>query len=173
MAKAKAKAKPKASAKKKKAPAKKAPAKKRSVAKVSRAKQARAKPEVIGPYLRSLRTCIYQVHDLALAKEFYSQALGKDPYFDEPYYVGFEVGGFELGLDPDVAKQGPGPGGSAAYWGVSDLAAALAHATSRGAAVETPLQDVGGGIKVAALRDPFGNVVGLIENPHFALPPAR
>ena len=122
------------------------------------------------PLLLGLRTVIYKVPDLARAKRWYAEVFGIAPYFDEPYYVGFEVGGFELGLDPDVSAQGPGVGGSAAYWGVRDLAAALEHATARGAAVHSPLQDVGGGIKVAALRDPFGNVVGLIENPHFALP---
>ena len=135
--------------------------------------QASAPRDATPATLLGLRTVVYKVPDLARAKRWYAEVFGIAPYFDEPFYVGFEVGGFELGLDPDVGTQGPGPGGSAAYWGVRDLAAALEHATSRGAAVHTPLQDVGGGIRVAALRDPFGNVVGLIENPHFALPPAR
>ena len=121
--------------------------------------------------LLGLRTVVYKVPDLARAKRWYAEVLGIAPYFDEPYYVGFEVGGFELGLDPDVSTHGPGEGGSTAYWGVADLAAALAQAERRGAVVHAPLQDVGGGIKVGALRDPFGNVVGLIENPHYVLPP--
>jgi predicted enzyme related to lactoylglutathione lyase len=117
--------------------------------------------------LLGLRTVIYKAPDLARAKAWYADVFGLAPYFDEPYYVGFNVGGFELGLDPDAHGTAPGPGGTTAYWGVADLADALAHATARGAELHSPLQDVGGGIKVATLRDPFGNVVGLIENPHF------
>jgi predicted enzyme related to lactoylglutathione lyase len=121
--------------------------------------------------LLGLRTVVYKTPDLAAGREWYAALLGLAPYFDEPFYVGFDVGGFELGLDPDATEQGPGPGGATAYWGVSDLAAALAEAAARGAAVAEPLREVGGGIKVAALRDPFGNLVGLIENPHFGAPP--
>ena len=50
-----------------------------------------------------LRTGIYHVSDLQRAKAWYRELLGADPYFDEPFYVGFEVGGFELGLDPDTS----------------------------------------------------------------------
>jgi catechol 2,3-dioxygenase-like lactoylglutathione lyase family enzyme len=49
-----------------------------------------------------LRTVIYHAPDLAKAKAWYSTAFGAAPYFDEPFYVGFEIGGFELGLNPDV-----------------------------------------------------------------------
>ena len=119
-----------------------------------------------------LRTVIYKAPDLARAKAWYSATFGIAPYFDEPYYVGFNVGGFELGLDPDVKKQGAGPGGSVAYWGLRDLAAALAELGARGVTIRSPLQDVGEGILVATIEDPFGNLIGLIENPHFAIPPA-
>jgi catechol 2,3-dioxygenase-like lactoylglutathione lyase family enzyme len=50
-----------------------------------------------------LRTAIYHVDDLRKAKEWYSDLLGVEPYFDDPFYVGFKVGGYELGLDPEVA----------------------------------------------------------------------
>jgi predicted enzyme related to lactoylglutathione lyase len=123
--------------------------------------------------LLGLRTVIYKVPDLARAKAWYSTTFGITPYFDEPFYVGFSVGGFELGLDPDVTKQKPGPGGAVAYWGVRDLAGALAALIARGVIVRSPLQDVGEGILVATIEDPFGNPIGLIENPHFAIPPAR
>lgn len=121
------------------------------------------------PFL-GLRTVIYKVPDLARAKAWYSETFEIAPYFDEPYYVGFSVGGFELGLDPDVTNQTAGPGGSAAYWGVSDLAAVLASLVARGVIIRSPLQDVGGGILVATVEDPFGNSIGLIENPHFGAP---
>jgi predicted enzyme related to lactoylglutathione lyase len=121
--------------------------------------------------LLGLRTVVYKTPDLAVGRAWYADLLGVAPYFDEPFYVGFDVGGFELGLDPDVTTQGPGAGGATAYWGVPDLAAALASAAARGAVIAEPLQEVGGGIKVAALSDPFGNRVGLIENPHFGAAP--
>ncbi len=116
-----------------------------------------------GPYLRSLRTCIYQVYDLALAKEFYSQALGKDPYFDEPYYVGFDVDGHELGLDPDISKRPPGGSGVIGYWRVDDINAAWQHLTTIGAtSIELP-HSVGVDLQVSILSDPFGNYIGLIQ----------
>ena len=121
--------------------------------------------------LLGLRTVIYRAPDLARAKAWYSDVFGIAPYFDEPFYVGFNVGGYELGLDPNA--DGPdGPGGSTAYWGVANLDAALARVTAKGAAPLAPAQDVGGGIRVATVADPAGNVIGLIENPHFQLPPA-
>lgn len=114
-----------------------------------------------------LRTVIYKVSDLQRAKAWYSSAFGVQPYFDEPFYVGFNIGGFELGLDPDTKGTKPGPGGSIAYWGVKNADEAVAHFTRAGASLKSPIQDVGEGIRVATVADPFGNLVGLIENPHF------
>lgn len=119
--------------------------------------------------LAGLRTVIYHVPDLASAKAWYSELFHRTPYFDEPFYVGFEVGGYELGLHPADAGHPVGAGGSVAYWGVSDLAATMTRLQQQGINVHAALQDVGGGIKVASIRDPFGNVIGLIENPHFTL----
>ncbi|HTR02117.1 MAG TPA: VOC family protein [Thermoanaerobaculia bacterium] len=114
-----------------------------------------------------LRTVIYKVPDLAKAKAWYASVLGFEPYFAEPFYVGFQVGGFELGLDPDMAGASPG-GAVVAYWGVEDVAAEYARVRALGAGEGSPPQDVGGGIRVAVVTDPFGNAFGLIQNPHFA-----
>src|SRR5438105_1237929 len=114
-----------------------------------------------------LRTNIYKVPDLAKAKDWYSKVLGIKPYFDEPFYVGFSVGGFELGLDPDVSREKPGPGGSVTYWGVADIAAAFKALEGMKVKVVNAPHDVGEGIRVGSVADPFGNVIGLIENPHF------
>ena len=82
--------------------------------------------------IQGLRTVIYKVPDLAAAKAWYGRILGIEPYFAEPFYVGFQVGGFELGLDPDMGSVVPG-GGVTAYWGVADADAALAEMLARGA----------------------------------------
>ena len=111
-----------------------------------------------------LRTAIYPVADLAEAKRWYAQALGIEPYFDEPFYVGFAVGGFELGLIPDGEAS---VAGSQALWGVEDIGKTWEHLTRIGAHALDAVNEVGEGIKVAAVRDPFGNRIGLIENPHF------
>ena len=120
--------------------------------------------------VKGLATVIYHVRELDRAKTWYSAAFRQQPYFDQPFYVGFNIGGYELGLDPDPAAPPPGPGGSVAYWRVPNLDAAVAHFAAAGAAVVRPAQDVGGDIKVATVTDPFGNLIGLIENPHFELP---
>ena len=113
-----------------------------------------------------LRTVIYHAPDLAKAKAWYAVAFGVAPYFDEPFYVGFEIGGFELGLDPN--GRGVKVGNNAvAYWGVTDIDEAYRRLLERDAEPRSPVSDVGGDIKVATVADPFGNVIGLIHNPHF------
>jgi predicted enzyme related to lactoylglutathione lyase len=111
-----------------------------------------------------LRTVIYPTPDLPSAKAWYAKVLGEEPYFDEPFYVGFSVGGFELGLLPDAT---PGTNGPQPLWGVDAIEAAYARLLALGASTLEPVTDVGGGIKVAAVQDPFGNRLGLIENPNF------
>lgn len=115
---------------------------------------------------QGLRTVIYHVDDLQKAKEWYSNVLGIKPYFDEPFYVGFSVGGFELGLDPDMKSIAKG-NNVTAYWGVKDAKAAYQKILERGATKHSDPQEVGEGIIVATVTDPFGNVFGIIENPHF------
>lgn len=114
--------------------------------------------------IQGLRTVIYPTPALAEAKAWYSRVLGTEPYFDQPFYVGFAVGGFELGLIPDGE---PGTAGALAYWGTADAKAELARLVELGAAVESGVQDVGDGILVATVRDPYGNLFGIIQNPHF------
>jgi predicted enzyme related to lactoylglutathione lyase len=117
-----------------------------------------------------LRTVIFRVPDLAKAKAWYAAAFGVAPYFDEPYYVGFQIGGFELGLDPDVTGMTVG-NNVVTYWGVDEIDQAHRHLLDRGAQPRDAVKDVGGGIKVASVSDPFGNVIGLIQNPHFKYGP--
>jgi len=115
--------------------------------------------------LLGLRTAIYLTPDIVAGKLWYTKVLGFPPYFDQPFYVGFNVGGFELGLTPD------GKAAAGAYWGVKDIEAVLARLLELGAEPRTDIQDVGEGIRVADVLDPWGNVFGIIENPNFKLPP--
>ncbi|HTC27991.1 VOC family protein [Dyella sp.] len=120
--------------------------------------------QVEGSMILGLRTAIYPANDLAAAKQWYTQVLNQPPYFDEPFYVGFQVGGFELGLIPDAQA---GTSGPQPLWGVVDIAIAYARLLELGAKSLEPVTEVGGGIRVAAVVDPFGNRLGIIENPHF------
>ena len=113
--------------------------------------------------LTGLRTVIYPSTDLEADKAWWSSLLGQQPYFDQPFYVGFEVGGYELGLLPDANASD----GSLVYWGVADVAAAVHTAISAGATEHTPVADVGEGIVTATVRTPAGTILGLIYNPHF------
>lgn len=114
--------------------------------------------------INGLRTAIYPVKDLPAAKAWYTEVFRTPPYFDQPFYVGFAIGGFELGLTPDGEA---GKAGVEVYWGVDDIEAEVQRITALGAAIHTAIQEVGEGIKVAQLADPYGNVLGLIYNPHF------
>ena len=116
-----------------------------------------------------LRTATYRVDDINKGKEWYTSVLGFGPYFDEPFYVGFNVGGYELGLHPIEGQSGEKAEGAVAYWGVEDAEAALKRILDLGAKRNEDVQDVGGGIKVATVNDPFGNVFGIIENPNFKM----
>lgn len=117
--------------------------------------------------LLGLRTAIYRVPDLDAAKRWYAGVLGFEPYFDEPFYVGFEVGGYELGLQPVEGAFTNGPGGVETYWGVGNVQEAYDRLLSLGATAREAPQEVGGGIIVATVNDPWGNTFGLIFNPHF------
>ena len=116
-----------------------------------------------------LRTAAYYVDDIERAKDWYSSILGFKPYFDEPFYVGYNVAGYELGLVPGEGKSAGKGEGVVAYWGVESAEAALKRVLELGATKHEDVQDVGGRIKVATVKDPFGNIFGIIENPNFKL----
>ena len=119
----------------------------------------------MGASLKGLRTVIFPTGDLAGAKEWWVKFLGFDPYFDEQFYVGFNVAGYELGLLPD-----PDPtDGALTYWGVDDVATAIRAATGAGATEHSPATEVGEGIITGSIRTPQGSIVGFIYNPHFKL----
>ena len=114
-----------------------------------------------------LRTTIYKVGNIDAAKEWYTQAFETDPYFDEPFYVGFNIGGYELGLQPEENPTIEKAETVLTYWGVNEVDTEFNRFLTVGAAEHEKPQDVGGGIVVASLKDPWGNIIGLINNPHF------
>jgi predicted enzyme related to lactoylglutathione lyase len=115
-----------------------------------------------------LRTAKYEVRDMAKAKEWYSKALGMEPYFDQPaFYVGYNVGGYDLGLVPAPKAETKRAAAGVAYWGVEDAHAAYKRLIELGATPVEDVQDVGGGMLVGEVRDPFGNILGIIYNPLF------
>jgi predicted enzyme related to lactoylglutathione lyase len=116
-----------------------------------------------------LRTVAYKVEDITKAKEWYSKVFGKDPYFDEPFYVGFNIGGYELGLQPSEAGKNIVGNSVIAYWGVEDLEGTMTNMLELGAVQDDEPLDVGGGVVVASVTDPWGNILGLIYNPHFKI----
>jgi predicted enzyme related to lactoylglutathione lyase len=117
--------------------------------------------------LQGLRTIIYHVTDLTSAKAWYAEVFKISPYFDEPFYVGYNVGGFELGLDPDPTNFTPG-NHTVTYWGVEDIDAFFKEIQELNVNIHEAPKNVGGAIWVGSIYDPFGNVIGLIENPEFS-----
>jgi predicted enzyme related to lactoylglutathione lyase len=111
---------------------------------------------------KKLRTVIYHVPDISAAKNWYINATGVIPYFDEPFYVGFDINGFELGLDSDAAHV-PTGNQTVSYWAVDDVDAEVARLVGLGATIFQPAVNVGGPIIVAVVADPFGNHIGLIQ----------
>jgi len=105
---------------------------------------------------------IYPVKDITQAKKLYSTLLGVKPYVDGAYYVGFRVGGQELGLDPNGHAQGMT--GPVCYWHVNDIKKSLQLLLDAGAQAQQKVKDVGGGRLIASVRDADGNILGLIQD---------
>jgi catechol 2,3-dioxygenase-like lactoylglutathione lyase family enzyme len=115
--------------------------------------------------LLGLRTVIYPAPDLAEATRWWASFLGFPPYFEEPFYVGFEAAGYELGLLPNADPAD----GALTYWGVDDVPAAVIAALGAGCEVHVPAAEVGEGIVTATVRRADGTIIGFIRNPHFSV----
>jgi predicted enzyme related to lactoylglutathione lyase len=103
---------------------------------------------------------IYPVTDIAQAKAQFSKLLGVEPFVDSPYYVGFMVGGQQIGLDPNGHRHG-----ATAYYQVDDLRASLNALLEAGAETIQDVRDVGHGKLVASVKDASGNIIGLFQMP--------
>jgi predicted enzyme related to lactoylglutathione lyase len=106
-----------------------------------------------------IKTVIYPASDLARAKAAFSAVLDTAPDMDEPYYVQFNVNGQAIGLDPHGHKSG-----AVVYYHVSDIKGTLQALLETGAEVDEEIKDVGGGRLIAAVKDPDGNLIGLLQD---------
>jgi predicted enzyme related to lactoylglutathione lyase len=142
--------------------------------------------------LRTLATISFYAADLAAARRWYTQLLGQEPYFTlpehDPAYLEWRVGPFdhELGIidarfapgGPASGQEGPSSSGTGhpraiTYWLVDDVRAAHGRLLELGATEHEPVTPRGDGFVTASVIDPFGNVLGVMENAHAAAVLAR
>lgn len=126
---------------------------------------------------RGFATISFYADDLDAARDWYTELLGVRPYYAfppppaTPAYVEFRVGDDEdeLGLiDRRYAPHASaGPGGAVVFWHVDDLPATVATLLEMGATEYEPVTEREDGFVTASVLDPFGNVLGVMHNPHY------
>jgi predicted enzyme related to lactoylglutathione lyase len=129
-------------------------------------------------FLRGMATLNFWADDVAAARDWYAELFGVAAYFqmpnaEHPAYIEFRIGDDEdeFGIiDRNYAPKAmqPGPGGAILLWHVDDVEAALERLTAMGAKAYDPITKRGdSGFVTASVIDPFGNVLGIMYNPHF------
>jgi predicted enzyme related to lactoylglutathione lyase len=108
---------------------------------------------------RNIKIIVYPVKDIEKAKAFFGKFLDVEPYVASAYYVGYRVGDFEVGLDPN-SKIGP-----IAYTDVEDIKSSLQAMTQAGAVIIQDIKDVAMGLLIAQVKDTDVNVVGFRQQP--------
>lgn len=127
--------------------------------------------------LRGMATLVFWADDLDAAKAWYTELLGVEPYYRFPQegpaaYIEFRIGDSEDEFGFIDRKYAPAdaptqPGGAIMHWHVDDVEAAFERLLSMGAKEHQPLTRRGSGFDTAAVVDPFGNVLGIMYNPHY------
>jgi predicted enzyme related to lactoylglutathione lyase len=127
--------------------------------------------------LRGIATISLWADDVKAAVKWYTELLGIEPYFvrpesGTPEYVEFRIGDYEheLGIiDRKYSPQGASqnPGGVVVFWHVDDIDAILERLKGMGAKEYEPLTPREAGFITASVIDPFGNVLGIMHNPHY------
>jgi predicted enzyme related to lactoylglutathione lyase len=129
--------------------------------------------------LRGFSTISFWADDVPAAVAWYAEFLGVEAYFTRPgpdgraAYAEFRIGDHEDELGIIDRRYGPagaanGPGGAITYWHVDDLDATVKRLLSMGATEYEPITPRGTeGFVTASVVDPFGNVLGVMSNPHY------
>lgn len=128
--------------------------------------------------LRGLATVSFYAADLEAAKRWYTELLGVEPYFNVPSqggslaYTEFRIGDYQHELGIINSRYAPhaqavSPAGAVVYWHVDDVPATLEKLLSMGAKEYQAPTDRGAGFIIAAVVDPFGNILGIMYNPHY------
>jgi len=108
---------------------------------------------------QGVKTIIYPVRDMAGATRRFRKLLGVEPYSDQPYYVGFKVADQDIGLVPNSPEAG-----MTAFYHVADIKGSLQALVDAGSQTLREINDVGGGRLVASVKDPDGNIIGLVQD---------
>ncbi len=116
-----------------------------------------------------LHTTIYKMGNLEMAKQWYAKAFKVTSYFDKSFYLGFNIGGYELGLQPEEPMVIEKAESVVSYWGVQNISEVYDHFIEQSELENEKPYNVGGGLMTATVIDPFGNIIGLIYNPYFRL----
>jgi predicted enzyme related to lactoylglutathione lyase len=119
-----------------------------------------------------MATVSYWAEDWAAAKAWYSQLIGFEPYFLRDGYAEWRLGDdqAEFGLIDSryrPAGAAAGPGGVVLYWHVDDVHGMFERLLTMGATEHERPQDRGEGFVTATVIDPFGNILGVMYNPHY------
>jgi uncharacterized membrane protein YkvA (DUF1232 family)/predicted enzyme related to lactoylglutathione lyase len=123
--------------------------------------------------LHGVSTVNFFAADHAAAKKWYTEFLGVEPYFERPGYVEFRIGDHqdELGIIDSAYVPGTqsvdGRAGVVVYWHVDDVDAVLQRGVGMGATQLEAPEDRGHGFITATAVDPFGNILGIMYNPHY------
>ncbi|TCO41572.1 putative glyoxalase superfamily protein PhnB [Kribbella antiqua] len=129
--------------------------------------------------LRGFATVSFYAADVQAAREWYTKLLGIEPYYavptpENPAYIEYRFGDFQCELGIIDAKYAThqvanGPAGAVIHWHVDDLEATVDSLLSLGATLNDPITDrgEGTGFRTASVVDPFGNIIGIMNNPHY------
>ena len=125
---------------------------------------------------RGFATISYFADDLSAAQAWYTELLGVEPYFRRdvdgtPAYIEYRIGDYQAELGIIDSRYAPhdttGPAGAIMQWHVDDLEATLDRLISLGAKELQGITPRGEGFVTASVVDPFGNVIGIMTNPHY------
>ena len=112
--------------------------------------------------IKSMKSIVYPSSNIEADVAFWTKVLGKEPYFNEHYYVGFKVDGYELGLDPNAISEGVTQ--PVTYWGVADIEEEVTRLVALGMTLHEPIQELSSGVKIAKLKDAIGYMFGIVSS---------